>query len=481
MGYPWFLIIVIIAFIALSLWVGLYIILNFQHPEDKHSGWFPKIIGVLAFTFSTMNVLMLSLDSINRSSNNGLNMEIMCLIFTIGSVVVGFILIPFTIFYFERKIDEDTKHPISCAIGATIAFFLLLVIVFIIFYFAVAYCEVSIEVQTTQLTSSYPVLECPECKMSKATWQISPSFLSFLLCTIGFFGYLFLILFGGPGFVTLPINFLMTFINRPRAIDAKTYVRATQALNGWATELEHEGQILRESVLAKGRNHKTVAPKLILFDKNVEALEETYKTVEIMYRVKGGNPIWPWCCLILGILSIIISLLWIIHIIIFYLADVYPFLNKFFTILDDAFPYAAVLFFGLFTFYLYLCVLSGVTTIGVNFLCFRLHPMVREGTPLTSILFNADIILIASFGVALFSTMNFPIYTRLTALDMLYGVQVQTMKGLKYVWEYGVYVMFATLLIALVWRLCTCKKKDRRLQILNECFSNRSDVQHINP
>jgi LMBR1 domain-containing protein 1 len=212
----------------------------------------------------------------------------------------------------------------------------------------------------------------------------------------------------------------------------------------------------------------------------VDALEDCYKAVEVSYRVRGGNPIWPWISLIIGILTILFSAFWILHVIIFYYAQVHPFLNAFFVAMDNAFPYAAVVFYGLFVYYLFWTVLDGTTAVGVNFLFIRLHPMERGNTPVTSIMFNTAILLFASFGVALFSSLNFSLYSRLTSIDMIYTVQMQYLAGLRHVWKWGIVAWFVFIGLGLFYKACTIRKPDRKLDILRECFE-RHDLHGINP
>ena len=47
-GYNWFLILVaIIASVVLVL-INVYILVHFQHPEDRNQAWFPKLVVVRA-------------------------------------------------------------------------------------------------------------------------------------------------------------------------------------------------------------------------------------------------------------------------------------------------------------------------------------------------------------------------------------------------------------------------------------------------
>lgn len=259
-------------------------------------------------------------------------------------------------------------------------------------------------------------------------------------------------------------------MNRPKPITLETYTKATNSLNRWAEELLTEGQKLQRKVLKHGRNHTKVRQRLAKYEFQVDSLEKAYGAVQISYKLRGGNPVGYWIKLILGICGIIITIVWILHIILWYLTHATPFLNTFFDKVNDGFPYAAVVFFAFFIFYLYWCVLDGTTSVGINLLIIRLHPMEKHNTPMGSMLFNTGVMLFASFGCALFSTMMFSVYQRLTALDMIYGVQMQTLAGFRYIWQYAIYVMFACILAALIWKCVTLKKKDDKVDNLKELF-----------
>lgn len=415
-----------------------------------------------------MNVLMLLLDALNRQSTDYMNTTVMCWVFTIASAVLALLIIPYLIGYYEASQDEDVKHPICRAILGVIPFLLFAVIFLIILYFAVSICEIPVTIHAGDIVPDIETLANSSNGREKSTIiNITPSPISFIIAMIGFIGYLLLIILGGIGFATLPLNLITDFIRRPRPISLKQYAKGKQLINRWAEELVEQGEKIREEGKHKGFKHRKVKAMVNKYANQIEYLEQAYQVIEVSYKVRGGNPVIPWMKLFLGIICIIVSLVWIIHIFIYTIFDVYPFLNNFFHLLDNKFALSAVIFFGLFTYYLYLCVVSGATTFGLNLIFIRVHPMEAANTPINSILFNAGLLLFASFGVALFATLNFPIYTRLTALDMIYGVQIRYMKGLSYVWEYGIYAFLIIFVIALIVRCVTCNrhKDDRNSQI----------------
>ena len=54
-GYNWFLILVAIIASVVLVMINVYILVNFQHPEDRNQAWFPKLVVVRAPNRSTLN------------------------------------------------------------------------------------------------------------------------------------------------------------------------------------------------------------------------------------------------------------------------------------------------------------------------------------------------------------------------------------------------------------------------------------------
>ena len=52
-GYNWFLILVAIIASVVLVMINVYILVNFQHPEDRNQAWFPKLVVVRAPNRST--------------------------------------------------------------------------------------------------------------------------------------------------------------------------------------------------------------------------------------------------------------------------------------------------------------------------------------------------------------------------------------------------------------------------------------------
>ena len=132
--------------------------------------------------------------------------------------------------------------------------------------------------------------------------------------------------------------------------------------------------------------------------------------------------------LVIGILSMMLSIAWTIHIALYLLPEaigkesIHPFLNTFFTALSNV-PLLGPSFYGLFAFYLLLCCIKGNVKMGMRLLIFSIHPIkykifiIRIGaTMLSSLVFNTGLILICSLATVQFCVSALQEYARYTSI-----------------------------------------------------------------
>ena len=66
-----FLIVVtVVTFVLLTI-VGVYLIVKYQHPDDKNDAYLPKLVVLLGFVLSGATVLLLPLDVANNEGYAG--------------------------------------------------------------------------------------------------------------------------------------------------------------------------------------------------------------------------------------------------------------------------------------------------------------------------------------------------------------------------------------------------------------------------
>lgn len=122
---------------------------------------------------------------------------------------------------------------------------------------------------------------------------------------------------------------------------------------------------------------------------------------------------------------------------------------------NDAFPLFGTLLFGLFAFYLQLAVTKGNFKFGLNLLIFRVHPMRRGATIMSSFLFNVALILLATTASIQFCATAFALYADGTAVYDIFGNQLTSIMGLKYIYTENIfiYAMLAFMLLTLLFVL----------------------------
>ena len=69
--------VIVVAFFILSV-IGLYLVVKYQHPDDKNDAYFPKLIVLLGFVLAGGTVFLLPLDVANNSNFAGEYMVMWC-------------------------------------------------------------------------------------------------------------------------------------------------------------------------------------------------------------------------------------------------------------------------------------------------------------------------------------------------------------------------------------------------------------------
>lgn len=60
----------VIAFVILTI-VGLYLVVKYQHPDDKNDAYIPKLVVWFGFVLAGATVLLLPLDVANNEGYAG--------------------------------------------------------------------------------------------------------------------------------------------------------------------------------------------------------------------------------------------------------------------------------------------------------------------------------------------------------------------------------------------------------------------------
>jgi len=286
------------------------------------------------------------------------------------------------------------------------------------------------------------------------TLDIQVSFLIYLISGMAFFGQICFVVFGGIGFYALPVELVNMYRFRPNPINKQEYIRRKVNIGDRA-----------ERLIKLGQSYETKRPsnkEFNMFNQTVWLLDEEFRNTEIAYKDRGGSIILYYIAFVLGIIGFGLSTTWILHIIIWNLADYNLFLNDVFNGLDGVLSFLGVVVFGIFSFWLLWCVIVGNFKFGIRIpFLFKLHPMKLGQTLMSSFLFNTGLILLTSVAITQFLTVSFDAYARLTQINVIFKEAISNLRILKYFWFYSTYVLLGFALLGLVYFVLKPKDKSQ--------------------
>jgi len=497
-----FLLLMVVAVIAASVTVNVKLLMYYQQESDSSfaSSIFVKAIVVISLTLAWLVNLLLPIDVRNSRPTPGiLDMQMIWGAAFITLAIFLVLIVPAAMFYHEVEDSDLVKHKrrhVCCNLTLLLFF---------------STCTVAI---------SYPFLaeaglpmvryDCAESGWmdagdvhSAATTicgggmpyelTIKVSFDIYLIACLCFVGWFFFVTFGGIGLSAVPIDLILSFTDRPKAIDEHTYQQrrrllgqATRTLLGRAEELQQrDTELAGEKGFRARRARSSLKAEYNKFKRDTLMLEDQHDRLIVGKFQKGENLAVSITKLVLGILFAILSLAWIFHVLLYivFLDDkgvpATPFLNDLLAALEGSgvMP-LGVASFALLTLYLLMCVVKGCLKFGMRiFLFFSIHPMRYKATPLNSILFNVEMVLVSSAAVVQFEQQAFADYARLTDADVIFAAQVKYLKFYRWFFENNVfiYTLLIWFLLALIYLLVRPrdvpvvkfdKKTDKQLQSL---------------
>jgi len=77
------IVVIVIAFVLLTI-VGLYLVVKYQHPDDKNDAYIPKLVVWFGFVLSGATVLLLPLDVANNEGYAGKLLNWGCILLCIS-------------------------------------------------------------------------------------------------------------------------------------------------------------------------------------------------------------------------------------------------------------------------------------------------------------------------------------------------------------------------------------------------------------
>ncbi|KAL8146569.1 LIMR family protein At5g01460-like [Apium graveolens] len=457
---------------------NVYLLINYQHPDDKNQAYFPKFVVVLGLTVAFLSILMLPADVANRQAckhaiyngacNLTLPMKDLWLAIYIVDAILVFFVIPFAMFYYEGDQDKTVGKRMKSALCWVVTTAIVVALVLGILYGLVGKVDFTVKHLSSE-TTSFPnnwssftsgqqcigngarLVECSAIasnSSSETTWTQRATFPEYVVALATIVGSVLFSIFGGVGIACLPLGLIFSFIRRPKAVITRSqYIKEATELGKKARELKKAADALHQEERSgsKGRkwrkNTKALEKELLLLEEDVNALEEMYPQGEKAETTWALTVLGYLAKLVLGILGLVVSIAWIAHIVIYLLIDppLSSFLNEIFIKLDDIWGLLGTAAFAFFCMYLLFAVIAGAMMLGLRLVFITIHPMKWGATLMNSFLFNVGLILLCSISVIQFCSTAFAYYAQATAAQEIFGHTLQSLRGIKYLYKYNVF------------------------------------------
>lgn len=489
-GFNWFIIFVAVVVTCLVIMTNIYVLIHYQHPEDRNQAWFPKVITIFGLSLAVCSVLMYPLDVANKRACSSalsptactytLPMYQLWLAVFITNLILVWALIPFTVFFYEADSDFTFFQRIKSAIFWTLGFLVVIGLIIGILYGLIGYVvyptqELQSGTRPIALLSdvkNFNYTCIPKLKIGDflpasdpqlcdafgptftiVNWKLRVTLPIYIIAVQSVIGWCLFLIFAGVGVLSAPIDWLQQFVGRPKSTITKSeYMRRARIIAQRAKEVTAMLAMLRRQ--DRDRRWRSNFKKM---EREVNTLEEDeYQLERVFPQGEDGDARWVLFVLgyyvmgFMGVVGILVSLAWIVHICLYMLppVPVHPLLNDLFVTLDGAFALLGVAFFGAFCLYLMVIAIKGNFLLGLNFLVVKLYPMRPGATMMNSFLVNTAIILTMAPAIIQFCAQAFAVYGDSTDIFDIFGNQVLYLMGLSYLYNFNIFLyMFLAVMV----------------------------------
>jgi len=344
-------------------------------------------------------------------------------------VVMVLGIIPFAIFYYEESGEGMVTQLKRGIIYGAITLITGCVVILIVYALTDGTAQIPVKAYYAAPGSASDFVGRQDYTSIGVTLPI------YAVACVSLVGWVFFSVFAGVGLVALPIDLMNTFRDRPTSIDVKNWAAKRNELKERAAKLRQIGEKMERENFAGLKPSRQDQKLFNKFKNAVYLLEKDYEILRVRKFEKGGNILYYIGMGVLGVIGSFVSLFGTVG-------------------------------FGTFAFYLLWCTIKGVMKLGIRFAFFTIHPMEPGKTMMNSFLFNVGVILLCEIPVVQFCSNAFSIYARVTSISMLFGTQIQYIKGFDFMFQYNIFlfILFAFIAITCLY-MAIRKPKDSGKEI----------------
>lgn len=461
---------------------NFYGMIYYLDPAEKGfaDSWLFKVIVMVSMMLAWGQVLALPLDVANSHGGVGsLQIDVLWQILYLSIFCFVTVILPTAMFFFE----SDEESPICDRVWYTCRHLIFVVIVEALIlglmYGLIANTSIPVKTYKCDWSGKDMVNEIPSnanCSTGTEDLVIPVTFPIYVMALLSFVGWFLLTVFGGIGLGALPLDLINSYRFRPQRLTKVELEAKERLLRDRAKDLmEIASQVKvskteigsEDSWFSRRKLKNTLRRDLNRLQAETLLLEQDYDTFLQEKEVSKKSPLWYPFYLFLGIICFIITVLWLLQILLYILINTdgdkkIPFLNDVLTGLETpGTSFLSTIIYCLLTMYLMMAVVKGNVKFGLRFFCFcKAHPIKKDNTPMNSMLFNSMLVLLTSVAVTLFCTNALGKYTRLTAINNMFAIQVRHLEFFRYFYENNVfeYMLFIWTFLAALY--LACKSRD---------------------
>ena len=491
-----FLILMIIFFIFILI-ISIYIIDYFSTSEEEGcvNNIFLKIIAIIGLMMVFIEILLLPLDVANIHGKGGkINMNTFWIISFIIIFIFSLVIIPLMINIYELDPDLTTGEKIKNGF----LFFIIDAIIFLFLFFILYLCfnkaNIPFEKKNYliigyQKSNSDTISFDDKCIIKEEDISIKTPFLIFSFGLMSFGAYFLLTVFGGIGIFALPLDLIRSFIIRPIKISKNRLEEMKKEIVQTSIDLKELAKKVK-SMEEKGYNKKYFWSKekkqyTQLFNElkvGVNIIDEQFQLINIQNAIGDTSIIQYYLSLIIGIIFMIFSIIWVIHLVLYVLLKKYYFLNNllsYFT--NNGITFLATFLFGFLCFYFLICIVKGNFKFGIRFIILgSVHPMKKNETYMNSILFNIMLILITSVSLIHFCVKAFNEYVSMTDIDIIFSILIKNLSFFKYFFKYNIFewIFCGIMLISFIYLIFRPNDVNTIQKILYEKIESEKNTKN---
>ncbi|KAG5466605.1 hypothetical protein LSCM1_00770 [Leishmania martiniquensis] len=421
---------------ALILFLSVHAVCRFSAEEEDGDAWLPRVLVVVTLCVACYMVLLLPLEVALMDDRPSLNFAWAWKGMLAAAYFLLFVGGPFAFVFYESW--SPTQSSVWAQVRSS-----LVVVVAINATFAAAFGALW--------------LWGDQLDAKGGTLSRVPPFVYFV-ATASSFGWCFFFIFAGVGLAAVPLHLISAFVNRPRTITKAEYDLTRIRLNLEVQHLLDAGRRLDAQVGVSRPNHKQ-CQRIFLFRRKVREVERQSERNEAAYNLSGARILRCYMAAAIGVVNGIATLLWVLHILLSNILNVFPLMDRMICFLNDCLPMLATLVYAYCAMYLMWCTVAGCRSVSGHVLVLPVYPLRVRGTMLNALLFNALLLLCSALAVLHLCTVSFSTYAASTFVHSVFAITLPHMFGAKHVVQALQYALLAVFVLSIPWLtlhpLCT--------------------------